>query len=112
MNLFRALVGGVKEVSCQKYQQRYAGVEHVLLDVRSPQEFEDERIEGAVNIPLNKLPKKLKSIPKDQPVVCVSRNGDRGREAAYLLQNAGFDAIYLVGGILRWRKDGGDVIHH
>ncbi len=112
MNLFRALIGGVKEVSCQKYQRKYDGVEHVLLDVRSPQEFESEHIPGAINIPLKKLSKKLKSLPDSQPVVCVSRNGERGREAAYILQDAGYNVEYLVGGILRWRQDGGEVVHN
>lgn len=108
MNLFRAILGGAKEISPGTYVKQYSNTPHVLLDVRSPQEFSAEAIKGAVNIPLNKLSKRLKELPKDQPVVCVSRDGIRGHEAAVLLQQAGFTATNLLGGMIAWRKNGNE----
>ncbi len=111
MNLFRAIIGGVKEIKPDKYTKHYLNSEHILLDVRNPREFGNEHIEGATNIPFNKLSKRLKELPKGQPIVCISRDGVRGREAAYLLQNAGYDVANMIGGFMAWRKSGGNVSH-
>ncbi|NDJ84417.1 MAG: rhodanese-like domain-containing protein [Chloroflexi bacterium] len=111
MNILRTLFGGVKEISPEKYHQAYETQEHILLDVRNPSEFTAEHIDGAVNIPLNKLQKKLKTLPQDRPIICVSRSGDRGREATDLLHHAGYNAANLAGGILAWRKAGERLVH-
>lgn len=110
MNLIRAIFGGVKEISSQQYRQKYSGTPHMLIDIRSSQEYVTGHMEGAENIPLNKLPKKINKLDKEQPIVIVCRNGARGREAVDLLQNAGFDASNLVGGIMNWRKNGGSLM--
>lgn len=108
MNLFRAIVGGAKEISPANYVKRFNGGDHTLVDVRNPQEFSAEHIEGAINIPLNKLAKRMKELAKDRPVVCVSRDGVRGHAAAEMLEQAGYNATNLLGGMLAWRKNGGN----
>lgn len=112
MNLIRAIFGGVKEINTNQYRQQYSETPHILIDIRSAQEFAGGHIEGAQNIPLSKLPKKLDKLSKDQPVVVVCRNGVRGREAVDMLQSAGFNASNLVGGIMNWRKDGGTLLNN
>lgn len=104
MNILRAILGGVKELNPVAYNKQYGQAMHTVLDVRNPKEFADDHIEGAVNIPLNKLPKKLDKLPKDQPIVCVSRDGIRGREAADLLQQNGFKSANIAGGMVEWRR--------
>ncbi len=110
MNLFRLIFGGVKEIDADDYRHEFIQQPHLLLDVRNSNEYDSGHIEGATNIPLAKLPKRLDNLPKDQPIVCVCRSGPRGRDAAYLLQEAGFEVCNLVGGILRWRDEGGELI--
>lgn len=113
MNLLRSIFGGTKEISTDDYRTKYQANDdtvHVLLDVRNQKDYDKEHIDGALNIPLNKLNKKLKALPKDQPIVCVCWDGIRSREASFLLQNAGYKASYLVGGVKAWRREGGGVV--
>jgi rhodanese-related sulfurtransferase len=107
MNLFRAILGGAREISPDTNEKRYVGKEHILLDVRNPQEYSAEHIAGAINIPLNKLQKRIKELPADQPIVCVSRDGRRGHDAAELLEQAGYSAVNILGGMQAWRKHSG-----
>ena len=82
---------------------RAAGPVPFLLDVRSPIEFEGERIEGALNIPLDGLDARLDEIP-DTDVVVVCRTGVRATIAAEVLARAGRRARVLDGGMLAWRR--------
>jgi glyoxylase-like metal-dependent hydrolase (beta-lactamase superfamily II) len=82
---------------------RTAGPAPFVLDVRSPIEFESERIEGALNIPLDALDVRLDEIP-DTDVVVVCRTGVRATIAAEALARAGRRARVLDGGMLAWRR--------
>lgn len=110
MNLFRMIFGGVKEISNDEYCNNYQNIQHILLDVRNSNEYSSEHIDGALNIPFAKLPKKLSDLPKHKPIVVVCRTGPRGREAAHLLQNQGYDVANLVGGIFGWKDEGHDLV--
>lgn len=103
MNILRAILGGVKEVSTTDYHKQFDNRAHIVLDVRNSTDFSSEHIEGAINIPFSKLPKKLSKLPADKPIICVSQDGIRGREAAYMLQKKGYESANIVGGILKWR---------
>ena len=63
-----------------------------LLDVRSPQEFKAGAIEGARNIPLGDLTRRLSEIPQDRPVVVHCRSGARSSAATTLLRSRGYQA--------------------
>lgn len=75
-----------------------------LLDVRSPLEFESERIEGARLIPLEQLDARVDEIPEQTEVVVVCRTGVRATIAAETLARAGRRASVLEGGIHAWRQ--------
>jgi glyoxylase-like metal-dependent hydrolase (beta-lactamase superfamily II)/rhodanese-related sulfurtransferase len=75
-----------------------------LLDVRSPIEFESERIEGAVNVPLDALDARLDDIPEGVDLVVVCRTGVRATIAAESLARAGRRARVLDGGVQAWRR--------
>ncbi|MGB2457945.1 MAG: rhodanese-like domain-containing protein, partial [Flavobacteriales bacterium] len=49
----------------------------LILDVRSPAEFENNHIKGAVNIPLNTLSKKLNKLKKDKVIITCCASGIR-----------------------------------
>ena len=52
----------------------------LLIDVRSAQEFEnDGHINGARLLPLQTLTTRHGELPKDQPIVCVCRSGNRSQ---------------------------------
>jgi adenylyltransferase/sulfurtransferase len=83
---------------------RAAGKPHVLVDVREPGEHAEDRIEGAILIPLAKALMNPGTLPKDRPVVVHCRSGGRSAVAVATLRLRGYDARNLSGGILAWRS--------
>jgi glyoxylase-like metal-dependent hydrolase (beta-lactamase superfamily II) len=83
---------------------RQPGPGPLLVDVRSPIEFESERIEGALNVPLDTLEARLDEIPESADLVVVCRTGVRATIAAESLARSGRRARVLDGGVQAWRR--------
>ena len=80
-----------------------AGDDFIMLDVRSPAELEQMKIEPCVNIPLGQLRKRVGELDKKKEIVVYCKISLRGYEAALILQNAGFENVKMMdGGILMW----------
>ena len=74
-----------------------------LVDVRSPEEFNERHIDGAVNIPVDELPKRASELGnKDQPLVLYCRTGRRAERGAKSLREAGFTKVENLGGMGNW----------
>jgi NADPH-dependent 2,4-dienoyl-CoA reductase/sulfur reductase-like enzyme/rhodanese-related sulfurtransferase len=71
-----------------------------LLDVRSPSEYRQDHIDGAVNIPLDELRDRMKEIPEDQEVWAYCAVGQRSYYAARALSQYGYDIKNLSGGFI------------
>ena len=69
------------------------------LDVRLPSEFQNFRIDDAVNIPLYFIRLKLNALDRSVPYVVCCDTGRRSSAAAYILSERGFDAYVLKGGL-------------
>ena len=64
----------------------------IIIDVRTPQEFDHGHIQGSKNIPLDKIQRELKTIKNfNKPVITVCRSGSRSGMAKRMLQNAGVE---------------------
>ena len=74
----------------------------LILDVREDDEWDDGHIADAVHIPLGELPDRSADLPRDRPIVCVCRSGNRSGKATDLLADQRFDAINMSGGMLAW----------
>lgn len=78
----------------------------VLLDVRSPEEYEEMRLpyeEKTIHVPLGALRERLNSLPRDKKIIPLCKVSLRGYEAERILSANGFkDAAFLEGGILAW----------
>lgn len=75
-----------------------------LIDVRTPGEFAEGHIPGAVNIPLDDLRESLDRIPADKPIVLYCGVGLRGYLASNILRQRGYsDVRNLIGGIKTYR---------
>ncbi|MBZ0185417.1 MAG: rhodanese-like domain-containing protein [Candidatus Obscuribacterales bacterium] len=81
-------------------------LEVVLLDVRSPIEFETEHIANSVNVPLNELEARWQEVPRQGHLVVICRSGKRAERGAYTLLGKGFQPQVLEGGLVAWRKAG------
>ncbi len=71
--------------------ERRAGADPFLLDVRDPREWRDDGVvPGAATIPLGDLAVRLDELPRDREVTVLCRSGARAGIAASLLDAAGF----------------------
>lgn len=68
-----------------------------VVDVRTPEEYKRGHYQGAVNIPVDSLEKKLKGLPKDGNIVVYCASGARSARAAGLLKAAGFAKVVNAG---------------
>jgi CRP-like cAMP-binding protein/rhodanese-related sulfurtransferase len=66
-----------------------------ILDVRNPNEFEDNKIAGAVNVPLLLLRKNLRKLKENAIYITACDGGKRSQLAAYTLIEKGFTAYVL-----------------
>ncbi|KXB00088.1 hypothetical protein AKJ41_04425 [candidate division MSBL1 archaeon SCGC-AAA259O05] len=84
----------------------------VVLDVRTPDEFEDGHIPGAILVPVDELKgSTLLEFPHDQEVLCYCRSGHRSSWAAEYMSRRGYARAYnLSGGILAWENRGYRVV--
>ena len=81
------------------------GEDFVWLDVRSPDEFKQKRIEDprVKLIPLGMLRRRLEELPKDKKIIPFCKISLRGYEAQTILTGAGFkDVQFMDGGIEAW----------
>jgi phage shock protein E len=72
----------------------------VFVDVRSPQEFNDDHIPSALNIPLDQLMGRIDELAGIVgPIVLYCRSGNRSGMALHILQAEGMKNLYNGGGI-------------
>lgn len=69
----------------------------VILDVRSPAEFKQGHIKGALNMPLNELEKLAFKIKKDSIIITCCASGMRSASAKNILKNSGYEKVYNGG---------------
>ena len=72
----------------------------VLVDVRTPDEFDIRTIESAKNIPLTVLRERLHELQKDKRIIFFCQFGKKGYFACKMLQQLGYQQVFnLVGGL-------------
>lgn len=85
----------------------------VILDVRTPQEFQAGHIAGAVNLDYyaRDFPQKLAQLDKNKTYFVYCRTGNRSGNTVAMMRRMGFRHIYeLRGGILNWVQAGFPVV--
>lgn len=74
----------------------------VLLDVRTPDEWDAGHAPAALHLPLDQLGDRHTELPTDRRVVVICRSGGRSARATEALVGAGYDAVNLAGGMQAW----------
>jgi len=75
----------------------------LLLDVRSRAEYQENHLEGAVNIPVQELDQRLSELgEKVRPIVVYCRSGNRSARATSLLRSNGFAEVKDLGAMSRY----------
>ncbi|MGC8875889.1 rhodanese-like domain-containing protein [Thermus sp.] len=79
----------------------------VVVDVRTPGEFAQGHVPGAINLPVEEVARWADQIPKDKPVYLYCHSGNRSRRAAEYLARKGYANLYnVVGGVLAIERAG------
>lgn len=76
-----------------------------LLDVRTPEEFKEGHLKGALNYNVNSgvFENEIANLDKKRPVLVYCLSGGRSAAAAEVLAGKGFSKVYnLAGGIMKW----------
>lgn len=80
-----------------------------LLDVRESNEWAAGHAPEALHIPLGELPSRideLAELPDDRPLYVVCRTGGRSAQATAWLNDNGWDAVNVAGGMKSWQTEG------
>lgn len=96
------------DLSPQEFQEGFQEG-GLLLDVRTPGEYEAAHIPGAELIPVQELSARAGEIDayKNEPVYVYCRSGNRSRSASQILLDKGFTQVYnLDQGIGSWAGAG------
>jgi rhodanese-related sulfurtransferase len=77
---------------------------HVIVDVRTAEEYTSGHIPGAICIPNETIYKDRPSVlpDLDQVILVYCRSGNRSKQAAQKLFDMGYTNVYEFGGIIDW----------
>jgi len=79
----------------------------LVVDVRTPQELKEGRIEGSVLVDFWDIMQRKHQLPRNRPLLLVCAVGGRSYAAMQVLSQQGYPEIYnLKGGIYDWKKAG------
>lgn len=90
MGLLSMLGLGGKSESVKEFMDKGA----IIIDVRTPGEFQGGHIKGSKNIPLNTIGNQIESIKKlNKPVIACCASGMRSSQATSILKSNGIEAM-------------------
>lgn len=99
-SLFAALFGRKNKIEIKEALENGAFV----VDVRTPAEFSSGSVEGAINIPLDRIQNQLKRFKNKKSVVLFCRSGARSGSAKRILENHGIEKVYNAGSIFSIKR--------
>ncbi len=85
--------------------RRASGEDLTLLDVREAWELGVASVPNVVHIPMGEVAQRVGELDATKETVVLCRSGRRSLEVAKYLQQNGFRAVNLAGGILAWSRD-------
>ena len=103
---------GYTSVDADTFAQVISDHRIQLVDVRTPQEYAEGHIPGAVNIDVKSddFDARITQLRKSHPVAVYCRSGRRSRQVADFLIKKGFKKVYnLDKGILNWIEEGREI---
>ena len=99
---------GYTQVSSEKAAQLMEDYDdEIVLDVRTPEEYAEAHIPGAINVPNEEIGEEpIAELPgKDQIILVYCRSGNRSKEAAQKLADQGYTNVVEFGGINDWHGE-------
>jgi len=100
----------MQEISVDEVEKNIdAGSDYILIDVRTEGEYTRGKIQGSVNIPLDKIRTTISTIVSDKKkkIILYCLSGSRSIQAAVILEDLAYQKIYnMTNGLLAWRIKG------
>ena len=93
-----------REVSINEALQMQKEAGNVLLDVRFPEEAEDGQVPKSQLLPLGELRVRYRELDPKTRYLVYCRSGRRSKIAAFLLNQRGYKALSVAGGMLAWQQ--------
>lgn len=105
-----AVAAGPRSIEPKMLGERQAWGDQslVVLDVRTPAEYAEGHIPGALNIPHTELAARIAELSeaRSRDIVVYCRSGNRTAQALEVLEDAGFTRLFhLKGDYLRWSAE-------
>ncbi|MCO8292283.1 rhodanese-like domain-containing protein [Tetragenococcus halophilus] len=75
-----------------------------ILDIRDKGAYKENHLAGAISIPTTSLPNRLSELDKSTTYYVLSHSGRRSEIIAEFLNNNGFQAIHVIGGMKALKK--------
>jgi|SRR5690554_1920132 len=100
-------------IEAVKLEEKIINQEQIqLLDVRTPEEFQEGHLENAININWNdpNFIQQTHHLDKTQPLYIYCKSGRRSAAAAQQLNEEGFEVYDLKGGIDNWKQNNHPII--
>lgn len=69
----------------------------LVVDVRTPGEWEEGHCEASRLLPLNELQTRFEELPKDTALLMVCRSGGRSEQATLFLKSMGYERVFNLG---------------
>ena len=104
----------IAKIEAVDFKAKIEGKPFQLIDVRTPEEYNEGHIASAKNINFydTNFLKLLEKLDKSKPVFLYCKSGGRSGKASARLRDAGFKSIYdLKGGFVAWQNAGFSVEH-
>ena len=96
-------------IDCGEAEDLLDDADPMIIDVRSPEEYAQERVENAINIPLDDLTADSPELPEDKErtIIAVCRIGEKSLYAMLLLKSMGYRNVKnVMGGMQSWQAEG------
>jgi rhodanese-related sulfurtransferase len=88
-------------------QKRAGKAEFVILDLRTPEEFAEGHVSGAVNVNVmaSDFESRLRALNRGKTYLVYCRTGNRSAKAVQVMERLTFRSVYhMFEGILGWQK--------
>ena len=92
-------------ITVEEFEKKLSDGNAQLIDVRTPEEYNQGHLKGALNYNINssKFENQLSKLDKNKPVLVYCLSGGRSGSAAEMMADKGFTEVYnMQGGIMKW----------
>lgn len=107
-SMFNFFKNSVKSISASEAHKRLLEDKNiVLLDVRTPEEYNEVHIPNSISLPLERIKSEIANVVKDKDteIFVYCQSGRRAAEACILLVSMGYTNVRNMGGIADWEYE-------